>query len=578
MSIFRKLIPDFSNFQKSDSQHVKRLVNFRRFWKATVLLTAGVSLVPLIFITIIDYNVTQHSIESEFLLRISRVVSNTRRSISFFLKERSSSLNFIIHDNDFEQLKDPERLSAILENLKKGFGGFTDLGVVDSTGRQINYMGPYKLKDKDYSGQKWYKQVVDRKVYISDVFLGYREVPHLVIAVKHELANDTFFVLRAALDIEPFKNLLSELELSGSGDAFIMNQEGILQTPSRYHGEVLEKASVAIPFFSPKTEVFEDKSPLGEKLLIGSRYIEETPFILTIVKKKRELMKSWQKTRLLLVAFLVISIILILAVILNRTTHMVNRMYMADEKRVMALHEAEYANKMASIGRLASGVAHEINNPLAIINEKAGLCKDLFTLQEIYAHDDKLVGLMDSILSSVKRCGRITRRLLSFARQMDVSIEPINLEEVIHDVLGFLEKEAEYRSIVVTVKVDGIPVFETDRGKLQQVFLNLINNAFAAMSEGGHLNIMAERENNDLISVTIADDGCGIPQGEIDHIFEPFFSTKTGQDGTGLGLSITYGLVQELGGSISVMSLEGEGTRFTITLPLELGEKEREEA
>ena len=111
-----------------------------------------------------------------------------------------------------------------------------------------------------------------------------------------------------------------------------------------------------------------------------------------------------------------------------------------------------------------------------------------------------------------------------------------------------------------------------------QVFLNLINNAFAAMSEGGHLNIMAERENNDLISVTIADDGCGIPQGEIDHIFEPFFSTKAGQGGTGLGLSITYGLVQELGGSISVMSLEGEGTRFTITLPLELGEKEREEA
>ena len=326
MSILRRFIPDFTTFQELTRTHVKRLVNFQQLWRKTVLMTAGVSLIPLIFITIIDYNVTQHSMESEFLLHTSRVVSNTRRAISFFFKERRSSVNFIVYDNDFELLKGPKRLIEVLGNLKKGFGGFIDLGVIDSTGRQINYVGPYKLQNKDYSGQEWYEHVVAQNLYISDIFMGYRKVPHLVIAVKHVLPDGAFFVLRATLDIKPFENLLRQLEMGGSGDAFIINHKGILQTPSRYHGKILEKISLEVPVFSAKTEVFEEKDLTGENLIIGYRYIEETPFLLVIVKKKREMIKSWQKTRLQLIAFLVISIILILAVTLNSTTHLVNRM------------------------------------------------------------------------------------------------------------------------------------------------------------------------------------------------------------------------------------------------------------
>jgi two-component system, NtrC family, sensor kinase len=573
MSILRKFFPDFSVFRAATKDKAKYLVNFPRLWRSSVLMTAGVALIPLVAITIVDYDVTQRSIESELLLRAARTVSNTRRAISFFLFERKSSLDFIVHDNSFEQLNDPKRLAIILENLRQAFGDFTDLGVIDDTGRQTNYVGPYELKDKVYSDQEWYKQVLNRNVHISDVFLGYRKVPHLVIAVKRNLGNGSFFILRAALDIAPFRNLLFDLELDGSGDAFIINNQGILQTPSRYHGDVLQEAHVRVPAFSSQTEVFEDTNPTGEKLLIGYRYIEDTPFILIISKKKRELMEAWQETRLELIVFLAVSVILILAVILNRATYMVNKLYLTDEKRVAALHQAEYANKMASIGRLASGVAHEINNPLAIINEKAGLIKDLFSFNDKYSCDDKLMGLVDSVLASVKRCARITSRLLRFARHMDVSREIVKLEDVVYDVLGFLEKEAAHRSIQLTVEVQDVLPFETDRGKLQQIFLNVVNNAFSAMDEGGHLKITARDDNNGYISVTIDDDGCGIPQEDIDHIFEPFFSTKTGQGGTGLGLSITYGLVQELGGSITVQSEVGAGTSFTIRLPLQLEQK-----
>jgi two-component system NtrC family sensor kinase len=122
---------------------------------------------------------------------------------------------------------------------------------------------------------------------------------------------------------------------------------------------------------------------------------------------------------------------------------------------------------------------------------------------------------------------------------------------------------------------DEIPRFKSDRGRLQEIFLNLFNNAFAAMRDGGHLNIMARREGEAFVSVTVADDGCGIPDSDLKHIFEPFFSTKTGSGGTGLGLSITYGLVQEIGGSIRVQSEVEKGTSFIITLPLEMDEKQK---
>ncbi|MFZ0133335.1 MAG: ATP-binding protein [Desulfobacterales bacterium] len=546
------------------------LFNYRRIWRLSILLTGVVALVPLIFITLVDYNFTEHAMVSEWLLRTSRTVSNTRRAISFFLTERRSALDFIVHDNGAEVLSRPARLAAILENLKRSFGGgFVDLGLIDATGQQRAYVGPYGLKDKDYSGQPWFEQVIDRGVYTSDVFLGYRNVPHLVISVKQSLPDGSFDVLRSSIAIEPFEDLLSNLELGGLGDAFIINHQGILQTNSHYHGQVLEKIPLPVPEFSATTEVFEGKNPAGEAVFIGYRFIEDTPFILMIVKKKNELMKQWHKTRLELIIFLLVSVSFILAVIIGTVTFMVNKVYIADERRLMALHQMEYSNKMASIGRMAASVAHEINNPLAIINEKAGLIKDLFTIKKQYADDPKLRGLVDSTLNSVKRAGKITKRLLTFARNLEATIEPVNLGETIDEVLSFLSKEAEYRSLEIRVEVPpDIPIVESDRGKLEQIFLNIINNAFAAMCEGGHLSIAVNRAGPEAVEIKFRDDGCGIPREDLQRIFEPFFSTKTGQGGTGLGLSITYNLAREIGGHINVDSEMGQGTCFTVTLPV----------
>ena len=374
-------------------------------------------------------------------------------------------------------------------------------------------------------------------------------MPHLVIAVKHQLADGSYHILRATLDTERFNQLISGLEISGLGDALLINHRGALQTPSRLYGPVLQDIALPIPTFSSKTEVLEERDLKGEPLIVGFAYIADSPFILMIVKQRKELMKEWYWTRVELLGFLALSIAVILVVILGTATYLVEQIYLADQRRVAMLHKVEYANKMASIGRLAAGVAHEINNPLAIINEKAGLIKDIFSFKKEFQAEPRLIALMDSIIASVERCAAVTRRLLRFARHLEVSIQTIHLEELVREVLGFMGKEAEYRSIKVSVQVQGeIPPFESDQGKLQQIFLNIINNAFAAMEDGGRLDITLERVDENSVSASFADTGHGIPEEDLKRVFEPFFTTKASKGGTGLGLSITYGLVQELGG------------------------------
>lgn len=546
------------------------MFNFRRIWKISVLLTSLVTLLPLIIITSVDYNFTQKSIESDHLLRTLRIGSNAKRSISFFLSERLSALTFIVRTNPIEELAQPEKLDFILKNLLLSYHGFVDLGVIDQSGVQINYVGPYPLEGKDYSNQDWFKEVQGKGFYISEVFLGYRNTPHLIIAAKYALANGSFYVLRAALDTTRFNELLRGFELSGRGDAFLIDHAGVIQTPTLYHGKVFDTIPYTIPAYSDHTEIREESNKSGEEIIICSAYIPDSPYILVIVKEKDELMKPWRDTRFKLIVFLVISITIIVLAIFGFSTYMVNSMYLLDQRRLATLHQMEYSNKLASIGRLAAGVAHEINNPLAIINEKAGLIRDIITYTDSGSQNLRIPELIDSVLASVERCGRITKRLLGFARHMDSAIENVQLGEILKEVLGFLHKEAEYRNIAINLDLtNDLPQFQSDRGKLQQIFLNIINNAFSAMTVGGRLEIRVKRKGEGHILVTIGDNGCGMSEADLGKIFEPFFSTKTKTGGTGLGLSITYGLIQELGGTIQVTSKLGMGTTFAITLPLQ---------
>ncbi len=296
--------------------------------------------------------------------------------------------------------------------------------------------------------------------------------------------------------------------------------------------------------------------------------VGKTDFFLILAKSDTDISNLYFSPRMKLVGYLIASILVIILSILGTTTYLVSRIHQADKKRVDALHHAESANKLAAIGRLASGVAHEINNPLAIINEKNGLLFDIISAQPDGEHRQRLINLASDVTGAVRRGGRITRRLLDFARHMEPSIELVCVESIARQILSFYEKEAQRLKIKINIDFpDSIPDFETDKGSLQQIFLNLIENAFDAMKDGGELSIRALFKDQNLI-VKIIDTGTGIAKEEQHKIFEPFYSSKKDMWKTGLGLSITYGLVQEIDGDIIVKSREGEGSEFILTLPV----------
>jgi len=578
MSILKKLKPRFLDHKDVTAGPYKHHFDFAGIWKRSILVTATVALVPLIIWAFSGYRLTMETIESELEARTSQFISNSWRSVSLFLTERKSVLDFIVHDHSLETLKDPARLSAILANLNRRFGGITDLGLIDSSGQQITRVGSHPTEARDYSRQPWFREVQNRGAYISDLVTGERGQPHVDFAVRRELPDGSFFVLHAVLKPQQLAKSIAQIDVGPKGDLFIINDQGVLQTPSRYYGPILNKLSLAIPEYSAKTRVFESIDDHHGRIVIGYAHIPDTSHILMIVQPRSERIQPWYKKTWAFLAILAVSIISILLVTLGVGTHLVNQIHEADQERVDTMHQVEYANKMVSLGRLASGVAHEINNPLAIINEKAGHIRDIFTLTATYAKDPKLIELVDSVIATVQRCAAVTRGLLNFSRHLNLSVQTIDLEEIITEVKNVLAQDAKHRSITVGVQVgEKLPQFESDRGKLEQVFFNLFNNAISAMKDGGRLDIEALQENKDFIAVSFIDNGPGIPEADLKHVFDPFFYSKTGHDGTGVGLSVTYALIQEIGGSIRVASRPGKGTTFKVDIPLVMPKQDKPE-
>jgi signal transduction histidine kinase len=242
---------------------------------------------------------------------------------------------------------------------------------------------------------------------------------------------------------------------------------------------------------------------------------------------------------------------------------------LASEKLKESRAKLVESEKLATLGRFSAGIAHEINNPLAIINEKAGLMKDYLNMSEEFPNKEKFLNMLDAIFNSVIRCRTITHRILGFARKTDITRETINLNNLLKEVLGFIEKDILYKSIRIETDLQkDLPEFTSDKIHLQQVFLNIIKNAVDAVEEGGFIRIATRIKNEKTIQATVTDNGHGIPSEALKHIFEPFFTTKEKGKGTGLGLSITYGIMKQLGGNISVQSEPGKETSFIIDMPV----------
>jgi signal transduction histidine kinase len=571
MSLIKKIKPAFWDESKpTDESHI-RLFNYAGVWKYAVLGASAVALLPLIIMLLINHYEYKKVMKEKMSGSIVCFVSNTQSTLGSRLSERKAILSFIAHDSRLNEFPDSQALSEILSDLKTTFGEFVDLSLIDSKRNRKVHAGPNHLRHKNDLDEVWHKEASGRGIYISDIFLGFNGIPYFVIAVKGTNDHGNSLILRASLKAELLEDMIHSLEVEPTYDPFIVNKEGVLQTASRSYGKVFESLPFPLASDSHNSNIRSLKDHSGNPIVLSSAMIDGSPFRFVTVSPLKTLTGGWFSVSNRFVVLVICSMIGVLIVVVGVVTHLVNHIFEADKRRVTVLHNIQYTNKMATMGRLSAGVAHEINNPLAIINEKAGLLKDLITMKKDLPHE-KTVEIVDSILSSIKRCSAITHSLLGFAKHIDVQYQQIDLERVINEVLLFVGREAEYRSISVNIKVqENLTPIESDVGQLEQVFLNIINNAFEAVDEFGQIDIELFPEEPDFMSVRIVDDGHGISEENLKHIFDPFFSTK-GEKGAGLGLSITYGIVEKLGGKLDVESEKGEGSRFTVRLPIKINQ------
>ena len=253
------------------------------------------------------------------------------------------------------------------------------------------------------------------------------------------------------------------------------------------------------------------------------------------------------------------------------TNTLITRIKLADRENATHAEMLLQANKMIALSKMAAGIAHEVNNPLAAIAEKAGWMKDLLAEEDLAGSKNfaEFNQSVDKIEQHVDRARKIIHNLLGFARRMEPTTEPINVNNLLDETTGFLENEVKYVNIRIEKQyAENIPEISSDRSQIQQVVLNLLNNAIDAIEHDGTITVASRyAEEIGKVAITVADTGKGITADQISKIFNPFFTTKKVGKGTGLGLSISSSIIEKLGGEITVQSKVGEGTVFTILLP-----------
>jgi signal transduction histidine kinase len=245
------------------------------------------------------------------------------------------------------------------------------------------------------------------------------------------------------------------------------------------------------------------------------------------------------------------------------------RIRASEQERCSLDAQLVQSQKLAAIGEMSAGIAHEINNPMAIIAQESDWMTHLMSQPEV--SPENLAELRDSlaeIVRQVDRCKAITHNLLNFSRKMEPILQEEHLERIMEDMVLLVEKEARLKGVTILRDFDAdLPAIRTDVPLLRQVILNLLINAFQAIPGAGTITVSTRPAGPSQVAIAVADTGAGISPENMSKIFNPFFTTKPPGVGTGLGLSMCHGIVDRLGGTITAHSAPGQGATFTVTLP-----------
>ncbi|MEX1310558.1 MAG: response regulator [Candidatus Sulfomarinibacteraceae bacterium] len=546
----------------------------KRFRDLKVQLAVGLlAAFTLPYAAFFAYFQFQFSSTLKYSGRVSlEALANSQKNIiDLFLQERIFNIFSLFHDRDFRSPPSQERMDRYLLSLRQQNDAFTDVGFLDGDGIQTGYAGLFPdLLGKDYSHEEWFQLLMsqDQDYHISDVYLGFRNKPHFTIAVK-QTSGESTWIIRSTLDPDKFYMFLRSIGRGKSVESTIINREGRFQLVDPDRGELLGVSDLIPPL--QESSGVREVERAGERFLVGHAWLQEAPWALVVRQAFSVAHADMYKSRRVMTVTLLVLFFVIATCIWFANSFLIDRFKESAETSEELRMQLFHASKLASVGELATGVAHEINNPLAVIVAGSGVIRDLFNPEfSLEPEPEAVLKELDNIDSGVFRARTITRQLLDYGRRYEPTLEPCNVNRILDEVIdGLKQREFEVEGIEIDRNYDpGLPDILLDRDKVRQVFLNLINNAGDAMPNGGTVTVTTRRH-GDTVRVAVKDTGTGIAPDKMDQIFNPFFTTKEVGKGTGLGLSVSLNIVESLGGTIDVQSIEGAGSMFTVSLPIQ---------
>jgi len=548
-----------------------------------VLTVVIVSVIPMILVSGIILYQFHTSYHEKVRAHLGTLVKKHKQNIDSFLKEKLGDIRFLVKTSSFEDMSDKSFLQDTLAALQQGFGPvFVDLGVINNQGTQVAYAGPFKLGKAQYSSADWFQEAMEKERVISDVFLGLRGLPHFIIAVRGDWMGE-HWILRATIDFAAFNNLVENIRVGETGFAFILNRRGKFQTKPLL--DIISSKGPCMDLLKSETkdeiQIVEKIDDSGHKNIYVAAFLKDGDWLLVYQQRSSDVYSGIRKALRVTLVILLLGALGTISLAIYRVRRMADRMAESEQEKEMMNEQIIETGKLASVGELAAGIAHEINNPVAIMVEEAGWIGDLLEEEDFQEGENlsEFRRALDQIRAQGKRCKEITYKLLSFARKTDSRVQEVQLNDLIQETVAISAQRAKFSNVTVYTNLQkGLPSMQASLTELQQVFLNLINNSLDAMdNRGGTINITSQLEGDDVV-IEVADNGPGIPAANLSRIFDPFFTTKPAGKGTGLGLSICYGIIRKLGGKIVVKSMIDEGATFRVNIPLPRDEKNKDES
>jgi len=553
---------------------------FRSLNRNIILIIIVVSVIPLIIVSSTIYYQFRASYHAKVNDHLRELVQSHVQNINHFLQEKLSNIRLLGDNWGWDRLADESILKERLATLQKCFGqDFVDLGVINAAGEQIAYAGPFKLAKADYSDAEWFHKAIQSEFFISDVFLGLRGLPHFIIAVRNS-GEDGHWILRATIDFVRFTTLVENIRLGQTGFAFILNNKGELQTTpiTKPTADIIAGKTIYAEFLA-QPPISRGKVGVAVKLDLAEHeniyiaaFLKNGDWLLVYQQRMADAFADLDKTFLITTVLMFFGLVAIIIMAFTLSQTVVKRVAKADSEKQLMSKKVVETGKLASVGELAAGIAHEINNPVAIMVEEAGWMGDL--MEEITFDESENRAEFERAIKQIqtqgRRCKEITHKLLSFARKTDATIHDVNIKELLEEMVTLSSQRAKYSMVEIrTDFAPNLPSLRVSPSELQQVFFNLINNAIDAMDhDGGTLTVSAHHRDNYLV-FAVSDTGMGIPEANLNRIFDPFFTTKPVGKGTGLGLSICYGIIEKMGGKLEVESMLGTGTTFIVSIPFQ---------